>query len=221
MATPLALFPLTTVLVPGLVLPLHIFEDRYRLLVAALMALPEGATREFGVVAIRTGREVGADGVTALFDVGCTAELREVTPYSDGRFDIVTVGRSRFRLHGIDDAAGTPYHTGLVDYLREPDGAPEGLADLTARVQERFGEYVARLGVDQPPETTDDPRVTSYIVAAATVLDLAERQALLEAPTTRARLEAELMLLRRETTMVATFGALPAVDLLRGGMDPN
>ena len=92
-ATRLPLFPLNAVLVPGLVLPLHIFEPRYRVLVQALLELPEDAERRFGVVAIRSGREVGADGVRALHAVGCTAELREVTPYADGRFDLVDRGR--------------------------------------------------------------------------------------------------------------------------------
>src|SRR5450631_2620869 len=57
--TRLPIFPLGTVLVPGLVLPLHIFEPRYRLLIEALMALPEGATRQFGVIALRSGSEAG------------------------------------------------------------------------------------------------------------------------------------------------------------------
>src|SRR2546423_12156315 len=86
----LPLFPLGTVLFPGVPLPLHIFEERYRLLVRDLMALPEGASRRFGVVAIREGREVGADGVRALYPVGCTAELRDVEEDDDGRFDLLT-----------------------------------------------------------------------------------------------------------------------------------
>ena len=85
----LPLFPLGTVLFPGLVLPLHIFEPRYRTLVADLVALPESEPRRFGVVAIRAGREVGADGVRALHAVGCTAELRQVQRHEDGRYDIV------------------------------------------------------------------------------------------------------------------------------------
>ncbi len=103
MSVRLPLFPLGSVLVPGLVLPLHIFEPRYRVLVEALMALPEEAPRHFGVVALRSGREVGPVTAGALYPVGCTAELREVTPYSDGRFDIVGVGEARFRIDGIDD----------------------------------------------------------------------------------------------------------------------
>ena len=101
------MFPLGTVLFPGLVLPLHIFEERYRDLVRHLVALPADAPREFGVVAIRQGWETlpaagpattaPASAAVTLHEVGCTAELRQVTELPDGRFDIVTVGRRRFR----------------------------------------------------------------------------------------------------------------------------
>ncbi len=213
MATRLPLFPLNTVLVPGLVLPLHVFEPRYRVLVQALLELPEEAERRFGVVAIRSGREVGADGARALHAVGCTAELREVTPHADGRFDLVTVGETRFRLTGLDDGAGTPYHTGFVEFLRERDGDGD-VAGLARRVIARFAEYRERLGVDVT-ELPEQPQVISYLVAAAVVLDLPDRQALLEQPTTADRLRAEIELLRREVALVGAFRSLPAVDLAR------
>ena len=73
------LFPLGSVLVPGLVFPLHIFEPRYRQMVDDLTVLPED-DRGFGIIAIREGHEVGTDGVSALFDVGTFASLREVKP---------------------------------------------------------------------------------------------------------------------------------------------
>src|SRR5262249_52932298 len=94
----LPLFPLGTVLFPGLVMPLHSFEARYRALVRNLMALPDGPPREFGVVAIRRGLEVGAGAEVTLYEVGCTAEVRQVTEHEDGRFDLVTVGRRRFEI---------------------------------------------------------------------------------------------------------------------------
>ncbi len=213
MATRLPLFPLNSVLVPGLVLPLHVFEPRYRVLVQALMELPEEAERRFGVVAIRSGREVGTDGARALHAVGCTAELREVTPYADGRFDLVTVGETRFRLMGLDDGAGTPYHTGFVEFLPERSGEGDVKA-LTRQVAARFAEYRERLGVDVT-ELPEQPQVISYLVAAAVVLDLPDRQALLEQPTTADRLRAEIELLRREVALVGAFRSLPAVDLAR------
>jgi Lon protease-like protein len=217
--TRLPLFPLGTVLVPGLVLPLHIFEPRYRILVQALMELPEGAQRQFGVVAVRAGREVGTEGVGALYDVGCTAELREVTPYTDGRFDIVTVGEQRFRLTDLDRQAGTPYHTGLVELLPEEDGEGD-LETLAARVTRHFADYRERLGVEVT-ELPGDPRVVSYLVAAAVVLELPERQRLLEQVSTADRLRAEDDLLRRERALVRAFRALPAVDLAQQAVSPN
>lgn len=219
MATRLPLFPLGAVLVPGLVMPLHVFEPRYRVLVQALMALPDGAPRHFGVVAIRSGTEAGSQAPPQMYSVGCTAELREVTPYSDGRFDIVTVGHVRFQLAGLDPSADTPYHTGLVDFLDEPDG-DDDLANLAERVALRFAAYRDRLNVEQSGVPTD-PRVLSYLVAAAAVLDLPERQALLEQQTTADRLRAELELLRRETRLLDAFRALPAVELPRETPNAN
>jgi Lon protease-like protein len=218
-ATRLPLFPLSAVLVPGLVMPLHIFEPRYRVLVQALMDLPDGAPRHFGVIATRVGQD--SDTASGVYGVGCTAELREVTPYDDGRFDVVTVGHLRFRLRGLDDEAGTPYQTGMVDFLDEEDGKDDaelqGLAELVAL---RFAAYRDRLRVEQSGVPTD-PRVLSYLVAAAAVLELPERQRLLEAATTSDRLQEELVLLRREIGLVDAFRALPAVDLLRQPRAPN
>ena len=198
-------------------LPLHIFEQRYRLLVSALMDLPEGAPRHFGVIATRPGRD--GESLEGLYPVGCTAQIREVTPYDDGRFDLVTVGHVRFSLQGLDADAGTPYHTGLVDFIGEPDGP--GDVDAAAElVGLRFAAYRDRLRVEQSGVPTD-PRVLSYLVAAAAVLELPERQALLEAPTTHDRLTAELTLLRREIGLLDAFNALPAVELNKEPPAPN
>ena len=94
------LFPLGTPLFPGVVLPLQIFEPRYRRLVHDLLALPEGSDRRFfGVVAIRQGWEVEAVApAEALYDVGCTARVQAGRPQPDGGFRVVTVGGDRFRL---------------------------------------------------------------------------------------------------------------------------
>jgi Lon protease-like protein len=212
------LFPLGTVLVPGLVLPLHIFEPRYRALVSDLLARPEDE-RAFGVVAIREGREVGVDGATALHEVGTLAVLREVTPYPDGRSDLVTNGDARFRVLRLVDE-GTPYHCAEVEWLGEYDGGPDTPL-LAAEVVRRFDAYrdaVARAGAVEAAQMLalpDDPRVLSYLVAAAMVLDLRDRQDLLASPTTCERLKAELRLLARETVLMRELPSLPAVDLGR------
>jgi Lon protease-like protein len=198
-------------------MPLHIFEPRYRVLIQALMDLPDGAPRHFGVVATRPG--LNPDTLTGMYDVGCTAQLREVTPYEDGRFDVVAVGQARFRLEGLDEDAETPYHTGLVNFLLEPDGETD-LSDVAELVALRFAAYRDRLRVEQSGVPTD-PRVLSYLVAAAAVLELPERQGLLAAATTAERLQLELVLLRREIGLVDAFAALPAVELLRETPTPN
>ena len=214
MSTKLPLFPLGSVLYPGLVLPLHIFEDRYRQLVADLLEGPE--PRQFGVVAIRYGRETGIDGVSALYETGCTAELQRVEPYEDGRFDLVTVGAQRFRLLDLGEQA--PYFSGDVEWLPEEvgDEAEAGLV-LTA-VQQSFRSYLAliaeRGGAHVTiPEMPDEPMLMSYLVAAAIVVDLPVKQGLLEEPDAYRRLLAERKLLGLEMRMLRSLTATPAPDL--------
>jgi Lon protease-like protein len=141
MSEMLPLFPLGTVLYPGLLLPLHIFEERYRQLVKDLLASGEGP--RFGVVAIREGRETGVAGVSALYPVGCTAVLRQVQKYPDGRYDVVTVGVQRFRLLALDESR--PYLQGEVELLPDEAGDPAE-AELAARaVRPAFSGYLRAL----------------------------------------------------------------------------
>jgi Lon protease-like protein len=203
----LALFPLGTVLVPGLLLPLRVFEPRYRTLMADLLERPE-AERVFGVVAIRAGHEVGAGGVQALYEVGTTAVVREVTDAGDGTVAVLTSGAVRFRLHGLDDAASTPYLTGLVSALEDLDGDDADVPALARSVGLRYTDYRLRLGA-QPADLPASPRVLSYLVAAGMSLDVADRQRLLEAPDTARRLVAELALLARERVLVEATRSLP------------
>jgi hypothetical protein len=143
------LFPLGTPLFPGIVLPLQVFEPRYRALVRDLLALPEGAQRRFGVVAIRQGWEVEQVApAEALYDVGCTAVLQVVRPQPDGGFAVVTVGGERFRLldvlvsgrgtdGGEDDGDATghdgpPYLRAEVEWLADEEAAEEAAGDQQA-----------------------------------------------------------------------------------------
>lgn len=226
----LPLFPLGSVLFPGLVLPLNVFEPRYRLLVQDLVG--DGAAggedadgvRGFGVVAIKAGHEVGEDNVQALHTVGCVALVREVTETDDGRYELVTVGASRFRVVGIDTEAGTPYLTALVEPFGEDDEEDDDsdgrLTVLTDAVARSFDEYRDTLDIGGA-EAPDDPRVLSYLVAAAMVLDLDTRQRLLEAPDTVTRLQAELEVLRREIALITAFGAVPATELPEWPVNAN
>jgi hypothetical protein len=125
------LFPLGSPLFPGVVLPLQIFEPRYRRLVADLVARPEGSgPRSFGVVAIRQGWEVERVApAEALFDVGCTAVVRAVTPQADGGYRLVTVGGDRFRLLDVVVADDPPYLQAEVEWLGEEEAAEEAAGD--------------------------------------------------------------------------------------------
>jgi Lon protease-like protein len=223
----LPLFPLGTVLFPGLVLPLHVFEHRYRTLVRDLAALPHGVAREFGVVAIRRGWEVGVpDGDAAitpsdaltLYEVGCTAEVRQITELPDGRFDLMTVGRRRFRLVGITSGAA-PYLTGEIEWLPDEDVDPadaERAEELAAGVVAVFQRYLKLVrpgdgaGEGVGEQLPDDPTVLSHLVAATASLTLDERQQLLAETGTVSRLRAERAILRRETALLQQVRAVPA-----------
>jgi Lon protease-like protein len=222
------LFPLATPLFPGVVLPLQVFEPRYRRLVRDLLALPQGDGRFFGVVAIRQGWEVERVApAEALYDVGCTARLQVVRPQPDGGFRIVTVGGDRFRLLEVhvDQEGLAPPEGGVpgpeLDDL-VTDVARRSLDVLVQGVGELFARYVVAVAgltgdADGEPEepallegVADDPRALSYLVASAALLTTEDRQALLAESATRRRLRAESRLLRRELTLLETLGAVPA-----------
>ena len=219
----LPLFPLGLVLFPGLVLPLHVFEERYRVLVRELLELPEDE-RVFGVVAIRQGREVGADGVTALHEVGCTALLRRADELDDGRFDLLTVGAERFALHGLEH--DRPYLVGSVELLQDRSGGADEVRLLDAAVRAAYVDYLHALGEAgadgvEVPDLPPDSQVLSYLVAATVVVDLADRQALLARPDAVTRLRAELGLLRNEARLLRALGTVPSPELARTPASPN
>lgn len=129
--TTIPLFPLETPLFPGVILPLNIFEPRYRRLMADLTALPPGSDqRRFGVVAIRQGWEVEKVAPTeALYDVGCTAVLRAVALQSDGGYQAVAVGADRFRLLDVLAGEEPPYLRAEVEWLDDEEAAEEAAGD--------------------------------------------------------------------------------------------
>lgn len=209
----LPLFPLNTPLVPGLVLPLHIFEPRYRVLVRDLLAEPDEEAREFGIIAQRDGADISRDGREALYPVGVSTILRQAEELPDGRFEIVTTGSRRFQLNALD--ASAPLLRADVEFLDDVTGPDDGL--LAARVGRQFHQYRAALSGQVQAEVDDDlptdPTVLSYLVTAAMVVPTGERQVLLAAPTTADRLRAALSLLSRENLLIAELAAVPALDL--------
>ncbi|MBO0774909.1 MAG: LON peptidase substrate-binding domain-containing protein, partial [Actinobacteria bacterium] len=188
MPVTLPLFPLGTVLFPGVLLPLHIFEERYRQLVRDLQAGPQPG--RFAVIAIRKGRETGDTGVSALYDVGCTATVRRVAGRGDGRYDLVTVGTQRFRLGELDRSR--LYLQGQVEMLPEHIGGAAAARQAAQAVREAFRGYREalarrRLADAGGPGLPDEPVALSYAVAASMVLSLPDRQSLLAEPDAASR----------------------------------
>lgn len=214
MSTTLPLFPLGSVLYPGLVLPLNVFEERYRQLVADLLDAPE--PRQFGVIAIRHGRETGVDGVSSLYRTGCTATLQRVEGHADGRYDLITVGTQRFRLLSLGPQA--PYFTGEIELLAEQTGDEAEAALLVPAIQQGFRAYLeviserggAQITLSELP---DEPLLLSYLVAAAVVADVPVKQSLLEEPDALSRLAAERRVLSHEIQLLRSLTATPAPDL--------
>lgn len=156
----LPIFPLNSVLYPGLVLPLHVFEERYRRLVADLLAQPEDQPRRFGVLAIKDGREVApvsedeepagpldglgtvtGDPLEALHHIGCVADVASVEPQPDGGYELLITGTTRFRLRAVD--TGGPYLVGDVETIEEELG--NGAGTLAGGVERAFRAYQKRL----------------------------------------------------------------------------
>ena len=218
----LPLFPLGMVLYPGMILPLHIFEERYRQLIRDLLDGPE--PRRFGVIAIRKGRETGIEGVHSLYEIGCTATLRRVERHEDGRFDVITVGTQRFKLLRLDQTR--PYFQGEIELLAAEVLDPAEAVPAVHAVQAAFRSYLDALtewggATVRIEEVPDEPALLSFIVAAAMVIDLPDRQALLAESGTLRRLSLQRALLSRETAMLRSTTSRPAPDLRNTPYNPN
>lgn len=223
MTSQLPMFPLNSVLFPGMTTGLHVFEDRYRALVHHLLTISDRAERVFGVVAIREGYEVGSQGVQSVHRVGCVAQMTTVVPADDGRFDIEIVGRERFRLESMD--ASGPYLVGTVERLPPPKAVPARSGEAR-RTREVFGTYRRRLGELRGAEVLDvtlpdDPEYLSYTLAATCLLTVQERQALLETASAEERLVMLRHAMREEMRAMRAVPSLPATEVARTGWSPN
>lgn len=153
------LFPLRTVLCPGVALPLHIFEPRYKLMVGR--CLEEGLP--FGVVYIREGREAGA-GELSVAGVGSVATIREAGRYPDGRYDLLVVGTGRFAIDSVDTER-EPYLTATVTELADVVGDADRAGELANRSMRRFVTYL-RLLRPQEGETAEEIDVRVEVEAS-------------------------------------------------------
>ena len=220
--TEVPLFPLNAVMFPGVVTPLHIFEERYRSLVRELVGIESVFDRVFGVIAIREGYEVGDHGMQSAHRVGTLVQLTEVEPYDDGRFDIEVIGRQRLRVTESDNSG--PFLRGEVELLPdtdEPDAVAE--AERTLATFEIYRETLSELrgGPVLAGELPEDPAYLSYALASTCLLTLPQRQALLEADSARERLGMLRRTLHEEMRAMRALPSLPATEVARTRWSPN
>jgi len=138
------LFPLHAVLAPGIALPLHVFEERYRRMVRRCL----DASEPFGIVLIQRGRELaprgsGADALT-LSGIGTFAEIREADLLPDGRWNLLVVGSGRFRIRQVSRGLASSWEAEVEPVADEP-GDRQAEAELVARVTRRFVDYLRLL----------------------------------------------------------------------------
>ncbi|MGZ4202950.1 MAG: LON peptidase substrate-binding domain-containing protein [Thermoleophilaceae bacterium] len=166
------LFPLGIVLLPEEVVPLHIFEERYKTMIGECIE----EERDFGIVWLSD------DG---LKEIGCTAEIAQLLELmDDGRMNILVRGSAPFRLlRRIEDL---PYPAGDIELL-EDDGGGAPDQELAAEARERYAELVER-ATDARPDAEELARLDAYGMAATVEFALGEKQALLEARSENERL---------------------------------
>jgi Lon protease-like protein len=217
----LPMFPLNTVLFPGVSVPLHVFEDRYRALVHHLLRVEDPTERVFGSVAIREGYEVGDHGAQSLFRVGCRVQLTEVESHSDGTFDIVAVGLDRIQLERLDTTGSFPVGH-VVDSPEEGAPVPDGVLERARATFTAYRSALAEIRTD-PYEGNlpKDAVYLSWTLAACAPLPMPERQALLEAEDAGERLILVTDLLRQELRAMNVIPSLPATEVARTRWSPN
>lgn len=195
----LPLFPLNTVLFPGMVLPLHIFEPRYKMMIGECLR----ENKPFGVVLIKEGKEVGGPAIT--YEIGTSAYITQVEQVEDNRMNIQSVGYQRFKIHEV--RTDRPYLVGLVeDSPFSGDDDPE-LETIAAQLAPRLRAYLAmlkkvgalNLSFDK---ILDDGRTLAFLTAILLPVSAQEKQALLESDTLVTLLRRQLVLLKREIALL-------------------
>ena len=202
----LPLFPLKTVLFPGQVLPLHIFESRYQTMIRRCLAEDSPL---FGVVLIREGQEVG--GHAEPHPVGTMTRIIESTHLPDGTMNIITVGTERFRIRQL--LHDQPYLRGEVETfpMLEPED-PTKVAWLTRIVRGKVSRYIELIaeaaGLQiEIGDVPDTPQQVGYLAAVAMQIDNNEKQNLLGSRSLDDILVSEVTLLNRENALLTWMTA--------------
>jgi Lon protease-like protein len=168
------LFPLGLVLIPHELVPLHIFEERYKLMIGECIE----EEREFGIVWLAD------DG---LKEIGCSARISRVLErFDDGRMNVLVEGSSPFRLlRRIEDL---PYPAGDIELLEDAADDSAAAPDAAETARRRYADLVAEV-TDERPEPDDLAKMDAYGMAATLDVALEAKQMLLELRSERGRLE--------------------------------
>jgi Lon protease-like protein len=196
----LPLFPLNSVLFPGMVLPLHIFEDRYKIMIDRCME----NDHPFGVVLIREGKEVGGPAVP--YGVGTTAMVAAVNKLEDGQMSVVAIGGERFRLRAI--RRGLPYLVGDAEPWPLAGAAAQRAQALVGPVRALFRHYLSLLAQAQGhkidvEDIPDEPRMLALLIGIALQVPMPQKQRLLDRHTVGQMLWAERVIMRREQLLLS------------------
>jgi Lon protease-like protein len=193
-AIEIPLFPLNVVLFPGMVLPLHIFEPRYRQMISDCQQ--QGL--EFGVVLVQPESIFLRE---EPYSIGTMAEIRDLDRLEDGRLNIIAMGTRRFRI--LSQHRKKPYLSGLVEPYEDVSGPLEDLLFADRQARALFTDYIELLlkAANEKNVETDlpaDPEDLSYFIAYFLDLEKEQQQHFLELTSTLQRLKEEIAILRRE-----------------------
>jgi Lon protease-like protein len=199
----LPLFPLNTVLFPGMPLRLHIFEERYKRMIAYCQDTGE----PFGVALIRRGREVG--GRAEPHPIGCTARIMEIEPLDDGRLNLTAVGDERFQIHGLNYNPDN-YLVGQVNDYPLADYDPERIADHSRLLRPWIRRYLQILA--EASESQFDfeqlpgaPLKLAYLGAFLLQVPASQKQQFLTMNQPADLIETLRAMYRREVTLLQTM----------------
>lgn len=188
------LFPLNVVLFPGMVLPLHIFEPRYRQMIADC----QQQELEFGVVLVQPESTFLREEPYAI---GTMAEIRDLDRMEDGRLNIIAMGTRRFRI--LSQHRKKPYLSGLVEFYEDVSEPFDDLLSTDKQARSLFADYIDLLlkaanEKDVKAELPPDPEALSYFIAYFLDLEREQQQHFLELTSTLQRLKEEVAILRHE-----------------------
>ncbi len=206
--TTISLFPLTTVLFPGMMLPLHIFEERYRAMIKECLA----GDQMFGVVLAKSKHAQAPNVINLytddLYNIGTTARISAVEHLDDGRMNLITVGQERFTIKSIK-ASSSDFLIGEVDpFPMESNDDPAKIDILVQKLRPMLEEYIGHLadasGEDLSNATLPaDPMALAYLAGTAVQGPLSDKQQLLSATSLSKLISRTVSVLDRENKILA------------------